>query len=421
VFLSYLIITVFILILNTALSQGVEVDKYEVDFTYNRPYCFKNFRLILRNNSEFKVKSVSGRLVISNEASGYKYIDQKINIYVSINPYSVKNGNTVRLKDYCFLQQANSMDGLEIYVTDIKVKWNKTAAQLAKEKREKREQEKADAEYEMFLQEAAEYEQKIKSIDQGLLSKAQLFLENGEYANALAMVKQTTYSTHASDELVNDCISKLKDQYGDQHEVLIEEEISAIINKNQTLLASLPKKKYSFIIDYEGNIICTNSSTLKLRNSEPAIAKKFLLIEELYKIPIKSKFDLDIMLAEEGKFVNPDSIIFHMNPKYASKTIKTNNNKYFLSGFGSPFFSTEVPLARYVTDSTMTDLQVPIYKTTEYDIICNGNTIGSEIKTEKTDEITVLKGTGRKVFRIITAPIWVPVAIAAGILTLLLG
>ncbi|MDC1194225.1 hypothetical protein N8Z90_01040 [Crocinitomicaceae bacterium] len=374
---------------------------------------------------------MSGRLVVSNKASGYKYIDQKINIYVSINPYSIKDGNTVRLKDYCFLQKANSWDGLTWYVTDIKVKWNKTAAQLAKEKREKREQEKAAAAYKNMMKKQAEEAKKIKLMDQGLLSKAQLFLENGEYANALAMVKQTsdyTYFTYADAddeyyyeyyELVNDCISKLKDQYGDQYEVLIEEEISAIINKNQTLLASLPKKKYSFIIDYEGNIICTDSSTLKLRNSEPAIAKKFLLIEEFYKIPIKSKFDLDIMLAEEGKFVNPDSIIFHMNPKYASKTIKTNNNKYFLSGFGSPFSSTEVPLARYVTDSTVTDLQVPIYKTTEYDIICNGNTIGSEIKTEKTDEITVLKGTGRKVFRIITAPIWVPLAIAVGILTLL--
>jgi hypothetical protein len=95
--------------------------------------------------------------------------------------------------------------------------------------------------------------------------------------------------------------------------------------------------KYSFIIDYEGNIICTDSSTLKLRNSEPAILKN-LLIEEYYKIPIKSKFDLDIILAKEGKSVNPDSIIFHMNPRYSHKKIekKKKKKKYFLSGFGTP-------------------------------------------------------------------------------------
>lgn len=419
---SHFIIAVFILISNTTLSQGVQINNCHYDYNYNSPYCFKNFRMTIRNTSEFKVKSVSARLVISNKASGYKYIDQKINIYVSINPYSVKDGNSVRLKDYCFLQQPNSWDGLTWYVTDIKVKWNKTAAQLAKEKREKREQQRAAAEYKRQREKQAEEERKIKLIEDGLLSKAQLFLENGEYANALAIVKQTSdytnyerrnydgYNYGAVAELVNDCISKLKDQYVGEFEDLIEEEIKTIINKNQTLLASLPKKKYSFIIDYEGNIICTDSSTLKLRNSEPAILKN-LLIEEYYKIPIKSKFDLDIILAEEGKLVNPDSIIFHMNPRYATKKIKKNNKKYFLSGFGSPFFSYEVAHASYVVDSAVIDLQIPIYKTTLHDIICNGNKIGSEAKTQKTEEITVLKGTGRKVFRIITAPVWGPIAI----------
>ena len=83
--LSHFIIAVFILISNTALSQGVEIRNCQYDYNYNSPYCFKNFRLTISNTSEFKVKSVSGRLVVLNKASGYKYIDQKINILYSMN------------------------------------------------------------------------------------------------------------------------------------------------------------------------------------------------------------------------------------------------------------------------------------------------------------------------------------------------
>ncbi|NBP58402.1 hypothetical protein EBU71_18090 [bacterium] len=289
-----------------------------------------------------------------------------------------------------------------------------------------------------------------------MLSKAKLFFENGDYVNALALVKQTSYYknyeyanesgesdtllvdaaapavdtaaatgdaspayeaeddyyTYGAAELVNDCISKLKDQYSDKFENLNDEEIKTIINNNQILLASLPKKKYSFIIDYEGNINCTESSTLKLRYSQPAIVK-YLLIEDYYKIPIKSKFDLDISVSKECKSVTPDSIIFHMNPKYATKKINKNGEKYYLSGFGSPFFSESVPHASYVTDSAVINLQIPIYKTIGYDIICNGNVIGCEIKTRKSEEITVLKGNGRKVLKIISAPLWIPFVILA--------
>ena len=430
---SHFIIAVFILISNATLSQLLTCTQYLADFNYKSPYCIKNFRMTLHNTSEFKVKSVTGRLVISNQASGYRYMDQKIKLYVSINPYSVKAGNTVRLNDYCFLQRANSFDGISVSFYDIEVEWSKTAAQLANEKRMLKERAEYNRQVAREVEAQRKEDQKIKLIDDGLLSKAQLFLENGEYVNALALVKQTSdytnyeyseesgesgesgesddpYYYYAAAELVNDCISKLKDQYVGEFENLIEEEIKTIINNNQTLLASLPKKKYSFIIDYEGNIICTDSSTLKLRNSEPAIGKN-LLIEEYYKIPIKSKFDLDISLAKEGKLINPDNIIFHMNPNYATKTIEKNGEKYFLSGFGSPIFAAMVPNASYVTDSAVIDLQIPIYKTIGYDIICNGNAIGSEIKTLKTEEITVLKGTGRKVIKIITAPIWISLAI----------
>ncbi len=428
---SLILSLVFMLTSNTTLSQtvGVEFTYFQIDYNFKSPYCFKNPRLTIKNTSEFKVKSVSARLVIRNTASGHKYIDQKINIYASINPYSVKDGNTVKLKNYCFLQKPNSLEGLSWSVSDIRVEWNKTAAQLATEKRLLKERAERNRQIARELEERRIEEQKIKLIDDSLLSKAQLFVEKGEYVNALALVKQTSdytnyeyprddpyrYDEYVAAELVNDCISRLKDQYVGEFENLIEEEIKTIININQTLLASLPKKKYSFIIDYNGKIICPDSSTLKLRNSDPAIVKN-LLIEEYYRIPIKSKFDLDIKLAKEGKSVNPDSIIFHMNPKYADKTIKKNGEKYFLSGFGSPLSSTMVPHVSYVIDSAVIDLQIPIYKTMGYDIICNGNIIGSEIKTQNTEEITVLKGTGRKVFRIITAPVWIPLAIVAFIL-----
>lgn len=430
---SLILSLVFMLTSNTTLSQilGVEFKKFNVEANSKSPYCFKNPSFTIKNTSEFKMKSVSGRLVISNIASGHKYIDQRINIYASINPYSVKDRITVQLKDYCFLQKANSWEGLSWNVYDISVEWNKTAAQLAKEKRLFKERAEYNSQLAREMEELWKKQQKIKLIDDSMLSKAQLFVEKGEYVNALALVKQTSdytfyeyptddpteflYNDYVAAELVNDCISRLKDQYVGEFENLIEEEIKTIINNNQTLLASLPKKKYSFIIDYKGKIICSDSSTLKLRNSDPAIVKN-LLIEEYYKIPIKSKFVLDINLAKEGKSVNSDSIIFHMNPKYADKIIKKNGEKYFLSGFGSPFLSTMVPHASYVIDSAVIDLQIPIYKTMEYDIICNGNIIGSEIKTQNTEEITVLKGTGRKVFRIITAPVWIPFAIVAFIL-----
>lgn len=138
----------FILISNATLSQQVWCTEYRYAYNYKNPYCIKDFFITLKNNSEFKVKSVTGRLLIMHQASGYKYVDQKIKLYVSINPYSVKAGNIIKLKNYCFLQRANSFEGIYVDFSVYDVEWNKTAAQLAYEKR--------------LLKESAEYNRKVE-------------------------------------------------------------------------------------------------------------------------------------------------------------------------------------------------------------------------------------------------------------------
>ena len=408
--LILLVVCAFLFGAKNSFAQTLYYEKGTCEF--KSPYCVKNSVLSFRNPTEYKVGSFSFKVTVRNASNYYVYLEQRFTIKASINPWSVYTTGPLYLKNGCFIQNAYSMDGIYFEVSDIKANWIKTPEQLAREKRQKQENERIAAEN---IKKQKEQEKRLKVLrlkNDSLYAKSNEAAESGKYLEALEIISSMSYEAMSWEveqqktALYGKAVKGLEESLKEDFDILTDEEVSQVITENVEIIRKLTDGHYDFLVNKSGEVTCLSNPNVKIRNlSTPIIKVRY---PQTYKINVNGKFSLNVLTNKEGKSSKNDSVEYHMSSKYKDRFLKkSSSGKYFLDGFGSPFLSDPIPNSKYVEDLEAKDLIVPVYKFKDFDILCNGKYVGVREKSEKVEEIQVSKGTGRKVVKIVTAPIWV--------------
>ena len=250
------------------------------------------------------------------------------------------------------------------------------------------------------------------------IKESEVFLLKNEISS------KSIYNRSEFSEQHNDLVTQVKKGLESivqgEFDFLSDEEANLIIQENIEQLRQLPDGKYDFIINNTGEITClTNPSIIINNSSSPIIKKRY---PESFAIPIGGKLELNILTKTDGRIGENDSLEFHMSTRYKDRFLKkTTSGKYFLNGFGSPFISDPILNSKYVEDENVDDLLVPVYRKKIYDIMCNGQHIGIIEKAEKVEDVKVSKGTARKVIKLVTAPIWIPIGLIGLVLAFIVA
>ncbi len=385
------------------LTYGVDGEKWGIEFSRDGQ-CAKKLYWTFKNNTAYRITSVKFRSVISAE-NNYVHFDQVINMPIEIAPYSFRESQKYPIRNGCFLQNSYSLDGLVSNIILIEATYVMTKEQMEHERRQKEAAAEAAAAAEAYQREEA----RKLAADERVHARS---LELERAGNHIGVLRNERQAHYADQLIIANAVQGLSDQYADSTVQLTPARTAELIRLNQVPLAGMSDGTYRCYIDRQGGITSSDLSQGSLLNAaDPQIG---VINVEGYAIPVRAIFDINLRSIQTPDF-GPDTV-YHMSPRYAHKELRqSGSGKYFLRGFGAPFFADHVK-GTYVMDPTLKANEVDVYKNAIFKVYANDILVGTSIRTVKTERIIASRGFGRMVTKIVTAPLWIPLGIIVMVL-----
>lgn len=261
-------------------------------------------------------------------------------------------------------------------------------------------QEKKDAENKKIAAEAAEKLKKEKEIqDLSTTQNINSYISNGR----IEMAAQEYSKLHfQNNDLKKQIQSLLNDFFADSKTNVTEKNLDIILNKNRAEFSKLGSGKYSLIIEKNGNVM------LGFKTLGSAYSGLESTYNEMYGFKCLSSQSTQIVIeVKEKKLFENDSVRYFVSEKNKKKDIYlSKKGDYFLGWFAAPLNAEKITKPSFYDENLKGNniVFLQLYLTTK---TLNGKLIDEKriYKTEKT--ITPKKAIGRKIFRIITSPLWI--------------
>jgi hypothetical protein len=123
-------------------------------------------------------------------------------------------------------------------------------------------------------------------------------------------------------------------------------------------------------------------------------------------VPIKTKYSFKISTQKEKTHI--DSVEYIFSEKFKRKTLYVSTKgDYYFNKFGAPLTAQKLKNPQYI-DKGIKKYDINVERLYTYKKVANGIVLSSTKQWEPEKVIRAKKGTGRKIFRIITSPIWGP-------------
>ena len=184
-------------------------------------------------------------------------------------------------------------------------------------------------------------------------------------------------------------------------------QVSIIVNHFSSFFTNQTPGAYKLYGGKDGNISIKSptDNVVFVGNTQNYMTDKY------FTLPYT--FEGELLISESRTKVNKDSTRFVISEKFKRKDIYVSKKgDYYLGGFGAPFSSEILNAPQFwsenVNDTIIEQQALMITEKRVNDII-----VDSKTSWQLEKNITVKKGTGRKVLLIITSPIWGPFYIFA--------
>jgi hypothetical protein len=202
------------------------------------------------------------------------------------------------------------------------------------------------------------------------------------------------------------------DKYKNVEENYPVEQTNRFIEDNKELLKKLSLSNHEVLINRNGELFIDNQLRQETPYDYDAEFKYGSLIMKKdffgFDVLINGTMKIEITESQYKKIAPGDSIHYLVSEKYKNKDLYiSRKGDLYLGRFGAPF-SAQVSRKPSFYSDEISGNQVQIEQLYQFSRIANGIKIdeGKDYYLEKT--IAAKKGTGRKIFRILTSPIWGP-------------
>jgi hypothetical protein len=250
---------------------------------------------------------------------------------------------------------------------------------------------------------AAEAAEKVKKEneqqDVSTTQNINSYISNGR----IEMAAQEYSKLHfQNNDLKKQIQSLLNDFFADSKTNVTEKNLDIILNKNRAEFSKLGSGKYSLIIEKNGNVM------LGFKTLGSAYSGLESTYNEMYGFKCLSSQSTEIVIeVKEKKLFENDSVRYFVSEKNKKKDIYlSKKGDYFLGWFAAPLNAEKITKPSFYDENLKGNniVFLQLYLTTK---TFNGKLIDEKriYKTEKI--ITPKKAIGRKIFRIITSPLWI--------------
>jgi uncharacterized protein (DUF2141 family) len=235
---------------------------------------------------------------------------------------------------------------------------------------------------------AAESAEKLKKEkDQQDISTTQninSYILNGSIEKAAQEYSKLNFQNN---DLKKQIQNSLNDFFANSKTNVTEKNLDVILNKNRAEFSKLENGKYTLMIDKNGNVILDNKP---LGSSYIGFESAY---NEMYGFKCLATQSAEIIIeVKEKKLFENDSVRYFVSKKNRKKEIYlSKKGDYFLGWFADEKLEGNniVFVQLYLTTKTL-----------------NGKSIDEKRKYKTEKIITPKKAIGRKIFRIITSPLW---------------
>jgi hypothetical protein len=209
---------------------------------------------------------------------------------------------------------------------------------------------------------------------------------------------------NSNDNLKQKLQNAINQNYEKQSLIIQTDILNKIISDKNNSFAKFKDGKYSIVLNKEGLVTAESKES----NSKSEIcSNKTYLKKNGFEYPATYSGEVSIS-TDKNKVNAGDSIRYLVSEKYKKKDIYiSRKGEFYLGRFGAPF-TAEMCLKPSFYSEDVIENNINLEQLYTYTRIANGIKIeeGKGYFVEKT--IVAKKGTGRKIFRIITCPIWGP-------------
>lgn len=247
----------------------------------------------------------------------------------------------------------------------------------------------------------SEIEKRNLEEDSKRIESIESMLNSNQVDLSVEEFKKLHYNNDNIKQKVQNVINQ---NYEKQSLVLQTDILNKIISENTNSFMKLNDGQYKIVLIKDGSV----SAESKESSSKIAICtNKSYLKKEGFEYPATYSGDVTIS-TNKTKMNAGDSIRYIVSEKYKKKDIYiSRKGEFYLGRFGAPF-TAEMCLKPSFYSEDVIENNINLEQLYTYTRIANGIKIeeGKGYFVEKT--IVAKKGTGRKIFRIITSPIWGP-------------
>jgi hypothetical protein len=263
-------------------------------------------------------------------------------------------------------------------------------------------QEKKDAENKKIALEAAEKLKKEKEIqDLSTTQNINSYILNGSVEKAAQEYSKLHFQNN---DLKKQIQNLLNDFFADSKTNVTEKNLDIILNKNRDEFSKLGSGKYSLIIEKNGNVMLDKKT---LGSTYSGLESTY---NEMHGFKCLSSQSTEIIIEiKEKKIFENDSVKYCVSEKNKGKDIYlSKKGAYFLGWFAAPLNAEKITKHRkYCFNKNQEGNNIDFLQLYLSTKTLNGKLIDEKriYKTEKI--ITPKKAIGRKIFRIITSPLWI--------------
>jgi len=177
-----------------------------------------------------------------------------------------------------------------------------------------------------------------------------------------------------------------------------------VLNITRTYLDFFIKQEpssYSILLNKEGKLELKNMKDL---STQFIATNKSFLTDGDFILPYS--FESELIISETKSKVDKDSIRYVFSDKFKRKDIYiSQKGNYYIGKFGAPLSAERLNAPQFISDQVLKG-NIELEALTKTEKKANNMVLGDKKSWELEKTIPVKKGTGRKVFRIVTSPIW---------------
>jgi hypothetical protein len=232
-------------------------------------------------------------------------------------------------------------------------------------------------------------------------NEIEILLKNNKFEDAIK-----NHTKLNSNDLKVKNKNKIQNSINQNYEKLIfpieNELLNSIISDNKINFSKLDDGKYNLTLDKDGKVnIIKEDTTIIIE----VCKNKNYLQKNGFEYPATYKGEI-ILSTDLQKIAEGDSVRYVVSEKYKNKRIyKTKKGVYYFGKFSAPLSAKIILKPKFYADE-VSGLNISYDQLCFYTKKANGIQVKSGKDYIEEKVITAKRGTGRKIFRIITSPIW---------------